>query len=243
MLVRVCAPGTETPETDGDGAPLPPLKLLIGGVPARTKWYPFDPVNGDILSGGFERDAIRDGALLIPVETFSTDNAPFRKEFAVFVNGERLKYPDYPELFVVVAKATDGRIVSFNGRAYDHCLREFKLPKGAILVPTGDFPDQWDFKVLGCIGIPEPRIEQRVALEKLGVVFFDHAPFGHFSFHNYSAVCLPPGWQVVERGPWYLKCSFDIEIWDTKKRPIARIHQKPREYALDTTWTGTITLV
>ena len=254
MLAYVCAPETNTPETDDNGALLPPLKLLFGGVPMRAKWYIFDPAKNGMPSGGFEYDAIRADAHFTPVETFSADNAPVRKEYVVFVNGERLKYDDYPKEFVKVATATDGRIVSFNGYAYNHWLHEFKLPSGAILVQTGDFAVEWDFALLGCIGIPKPTTEQRAALEKLGVVFFDHAPFARlggmvatisvgFSFRDYVAVRLPKKWRVFESNGWYFKCPFDIEIRDAKERPVASIHQEPREYSQQATWTGTLKLV
>jgi hypothetical protein len=243
MLAYICAPATKTPEIGDDGAPLPPLKLLFGGVPMRAKWYIFDPEKNGMPSGGFEYDAIRAGAHFTPVETFSADNAPVRKEYAVFVNSERLKYDDYPKEFVKVATATDGRIVSFNGYAYNHWLHEFKLPSGAILVQTGDFAAEWDFALLGCIGIPKPTAEQRAALEKLGVVFFDHAPFARFRFRDYVAVRLPENWRVIESNGWYFKCPFDIEIQDTKERQVARIHQEPREYSKQAMWTGTLTLV
>jgi hypothetical protein len=253
MLAYVCAPGTKTPETD-DGKQLPPLKLLFGGVPMRAKWYIFDPEKDGMPSGGFEYDAINGDAHFTPVETFSVDNAPVRKEYVVFVKGERLKYDDYPKECVKVAKATDGRVVSFNGYAYNHWLREFKLPAAAILVQTGDFAAEWDFALLGCIGIPKPTTEQRAALEKLGVIFFDHATFGKlggrvgpvsvgFSFLDYVAARLPKKWGVVESNGWYFKCPFDIEIRDDKERPVARIHQEPREYYQRATWTGMLTLV
>lgn len=243
MLAYVCAPGTKTPETDHSGALLPPLKLLFGGVPMRAKWYIFDPARKGMPSGGFEYDAIRADAHFTPVETFSEDNAPVRKEYAVFVNGERLKYDDYPKEFVKVATATDGRVVSFNGYAYNHWLREYNLPKNAVLVQTGDFAAEWDFALLGCIGIPKPSTEQRAALEKLGVVFFDHAPFAKFHFRDYVAVQLPKKWRVVESGGWYFKCPFDIEICDAKECPVARIHQQPREYSQQAMWTGTLSIV
>ncbi len=254
MLAYVCAPETNSPETDDSGTLLPPLKLLFGGVPMRSKWYIFDPAKNGMPSGGFEYDAIRADARFTPVETFSADNAPVRKEYAVFVKGERLKYDDYPKEFVKVATATDGRIVSFNGYAYNHWLREFNLSEDAIMVQTGDFAAEWDFALLGCIGIPKPTAEQRAALEKLGVVFFDHAPFGKlggrvgpvfvgFSFRDYVAVRLPKKWRVIESNGWYFKCPLDIEIQDATERSVARVHQEPREHTQQATWTGTLTLV
>jgi hypothetical protein len=253
MLAYLCASGTSTPETDDNGVLLPPFRLLLGGVPMRAKWYVFDPAKNGMPSGGFEYDAVREGCQFKPVDIFSADDAPVRKKYAVFVGNDRLKYDDYPREFVDVAKATDGRIVSFNGRAYDHWLGEFKLAEGAMLVPIGDFAAQWDFAVLGCIGIPKPSPEQRTILEKLGVVFFDHAPYAKlsgrngllsvsFTFHDYAAVRLPTGWRMIESEGWYFKYPFKIEIRDTKGRPIARIRQEPHEYTQDATWAGTLTL-
>lgn len=253
MLAYVCAPGTNTPETDEGGTQLPPLKLMFGGVPMRAKWYIFDPVNDGVPSGGFEYDEIRPGTQFTPVETFSAEYAPVRREYAVFVDGERLKYDDYPKEFMKVAKATDGRIVSFNGYAYDHWLRDYKLPDGALLVQTGEFAAEWDFAVLGCIGIPKPNVGQRTALEKLGVTFFDHAPFGRisgmvgpmsvsFSFRDYVAVKLPTGWRRAGGNVAYCKCPFDIEIFDAKGHRVARIHQEPLQYNDRATWTGTLKL-
>jgi hypothetical protein len=253
MLAYVCAPGTNTPETDDDGTKLPPLKLLFGGVPIRAKWYIFDPAKDGVPSGGFEYDAIRPDSQFTPVETFSADYAPVRREYAVFVDGERLKYSDYPKEFVKVAKATNEQIVSFNGLAYNHWLREYKLPDGAILVQTGDFAAEWDFAVLGCIGIPKPTTEQRANLEKLGVTFFDHAPFGRlsgmvgpmsvsFCFRDYVAVKLPTGWRIIGGNTAYCKCPFDIEILDAKGCRAAHIHQEPLQYDQRATWTGTLKL-
>ena len=253
MLAYVCAPGTKKPETDENGKLLPPLKLLFGGVPMRAKWYIFDPAGDGMPGGGFEYDAVNGDAHFTPVETFSADNAPVRKKYVVFVKGERLKYDDYPEEYVKVAKATDGRVVSFNGYAYNHWLREYKLPKGAVLVQKGDFAAEWDFALLGCIGIPKPDAGQRASLEKVGVVFFDHAPFARlggrvsmvsvgFSFRDYVAVRLPKGWSMIESDGWYFQCPFRIEIKDVEGHDIAHIRQEPREYTQQATWTGKLTL-
>ena len=153
-----------------------------------------------------------------------------------------------------VAKATNGQVVSFNGYAHDHWLHEYELPNGAILVQTGDFAIEWDFVVLGCVGIPKPTVEQRAVLEKLGVAFFDHAPFGRlsgmvdpmsisFNFRDYVAVKLPTGWRRSGGNVAYCKCPFDIEIFDAKDRRVARIHQEPLKYNDRATWTGTLMLV
>lgn len=253
VLVYICAPGTKIPETDEGGVLLPPLKLMMGGIPIRHKWYICDPQNPGSLMQGFEYDSVCADTHFIPVETFSMVSAPVRKVYVVYVNNEHLTYDDYPEQFVKIAKTTDGRIVSFNGYAYKHWLREFQLPDDAVLVQTDDFAAERDFALIGCIGIPKPSVEQRTTLEKLGVIFYNYAPFAvvqwtiggistGFSFHDYVAVKLPPTWTLQESGWWYYKCSSDIKIYDAKKCQIAHIHQTPLSQSENATWTGTFQL-
>ena len=73
-----------------------------------------------------------------------------------------------------------------------------------------DFAVRMGLRPVGCIRIPKPNAEQRTALEKLSIVFFDHAPFARlpeawsppylwgFSFRDYVAVRLPKMWRVIE---------------------------------------------
>lgn len=241
VSMHLCAPGTDIPATDENGI-LPPLVLLYGGVPPRPKWYVLDPEKEGMPSGGFKYEAIRDGVRFTPAVSFSADDAPIRKQFIVFVGGERLKYDDYPSEFVEIAKATDGRIVSYNGCAHNHWLHELELPGEAILLPAGDFRVKWDFELLGCIGVPKPNAKQREALEALGVTFFDHAPFGEPAFVGYSAVRLPRGWQVRGGESRLRGVPFEERILDAKGQTVALVKQRSSGDRLSPRWTGKLTL-
>jgi hypothetical protein len=241
--VYACASGSDSPQTDKDGNLLPPLTCLFGGAPLRRRLHPLDLLKRCdgrvILNQYFEVDHWGEGVRFMPREVFSAESAPVRREFAVYVNGAPLMYEYYPDVFVYVAKTTDGIIVSCNGYAQRHFFTEYTLPDSAVLVPTDTINFDKDFDHLGCVGIPKPCVDDWAALEARGVIFHDYAPYKPSKYQDYIGVLLPPGWRVKDKVPW-LKTTLTFDILDDEGLPVAQVKQKQ---SYDTNaWIGTLSL-
>ncbi|MDP3940945.1 MAG: hypothetical protein Q8Q49_01405 [bacterium] len=137
MTVALCLDGKDSVELDAEGEPMV-MEALIGGVPARRKLY---PIKGGIVShaGGNVLTAIglegfRPDVRFMPVEVFSSEDAPAEREFAVFLSGEALKY-DNSRNSVIVSTDKSRRVISTNGYEYPSWQRQYPLPEGALMVP------------------------------------------------------------------------------------------------------------
>lgn len=137
MTVALALEGKETYEVGQNGRPLV-LRVLIGGVPARTKLYS-SSVTGD-LNGSFEVNKFGPSVRLMPVEVFRPGELPPNREFVAFRGGERLRYEQSRD---GVRIKTDGesRAISDHGYQYGWWGREYPLPEDAILVPV-DIPER-----------------------------------------------------------------------------------------------------
>lgn len=138
MTVALALEGKDTPEVDSEGKLLL-LKVLLGGVPMRVKFYPLEggvtlKDGGVVRAAGIEE--FRPEVQFMPIYVFSPEEAPVDTEFVVFVGGKRQIYPEpYSDYTVCLFKDRDGRILSVKGYAYKWWLREFPLPDDAKLVP------------------------------------------------------------------------------------------------------------
>jgi hypothetical protein len=142
-VVFLCPPGSKEPAKDKIG-PLPALRKLVGGVsPLCVKLYPEDSVV--TVDGGIQRSTGMRGfnpeVRFIPSVTYTLDTAPAFTKFAVFCDGQRLKYSDVPGLetyddWIELIKDNDGKIVSCCGYAHKYYLREISLPNNVLLVAT-----------------------------------------------------------------------------------------------------------
>lgn len=132
MHVHLYMNGSDKPE-EMDGVPME-FRCMIGGVPARTKIYHME--NGRPVAG---LEGFADGARFSPSQIFSPEDAPVGGEFAVYVEGERMRAtpridgdPKFA-LPVRVRKKEDGRLVGSNGYIYQLWQREVALPDNAQL--------------------------------------------------------------------------------------------------------------
>jgi hypothetical protein len=109
---------------------------MQGGVPTRVKLYPFPEGvkrcgEGAILAQSME--GFRTDVRFMPLQTFSSDEAPVNTQFVVFVDGVRLRYEDRKEYYVYVWKNREGRF--YSSHPYYLWYKEYTLPDEAFLVP------------------------------------------------------------------------------------------------------------
>lgn len=136
MRVALCLEGKDQVEIDETGNPLV-LDALVGGVPARKKLY---PVKGGITQhpGGAltasPLEGFRPDVRFMPVEVFQPGEVPAETEFAVYREGQCLKY-DGSRNHIIVKSDERGRLVSNNGYEYRYWQREYAVPTDALLVP------------------------------------------------------------------------------------------------------------
>jgi len=136
MRVALCLEGKDKVEVDETGDPLI-LDALVGGVPARTKLY---PVKGGITQhpGGAltasPLEGFRPEVRFMPVEVFHPDEVPAKTVFAVYREGQCLKY-DGSRNHIIVKSDEGGRLQSNNGYEYRFWQREYTVPEGSLLVP------------------------------------------------------------------------------------------------------------
>jgi hypothetical protein len=152
MTLAIAVEGKEEPETDGEGNPLV-VTTLIGGISRLDlRCYPLDlmyvhpggepsPLNGKPMGGSIRAQSFVPSDVLphvrfMPTEVFAPGDAPFDREFAVFADGQFIKY-DGSTYCVRTIKDKDGRFLSVGyapgWRKEDH--QPYPLPDGAKLVP------------------------------------------------------------------------------------------------------------
>lgn len=140
-VVFLCALNSDQPAADV-GGPFPPMKCLIGGVPARKKFYPAGSIlirDGVLMASGM--DSFKPEARFTPTEVFSPNDAPANTRFAVFVDGRWIEYKDLPDMtayneLVRVYKDPDGQFISIGRYAHKNWLRNISLPIQAQLIPV-----------------------------------------------------------------------------------------------------------
>lgn len=177
MRVAIVLDGHDQIEIDEQGAPLL-LDALMGGVPHRLKFY---PVEGGIVRTGNEKDSLqvatgmedfRSDVRFMPTEVYTPAEAPVGSDFAVFKDGNVVRYGTRPrDRAVVVRIYKDGRGV-FDNQEYDWLgdHPDFSLPEGLVLVPITNPrhsnhrpPDIWPGPSLKSIQVEERVISQLFA--------------------------------------------------------------------------------
>lgn len=213
-VVLPCLPGKK-PDAHA------PLKHLVGGVPARAKWYPCD-LDGSNICAGYEYDAILEGVRFAPAKAYSLAGAPCGHKFAIFVDGKRIKYTKYPRNYVEVTKLTDGTFMSTCGYAYDHWLRRYELPKKTILMAHGT--SQRDATIDDAVVLPVILKDSDVwkMLRGVGAKFMSGTRWNPGD-PEYFHVWLPSGWKVMPKEPTYENMRQEVVIDDNGgERAVAR---------------------
>ena len=140
MTVALALDGKTEPETDPDGNWLL-LKLMLGGVPQRVKFYPLDggiKIHRDetgqvtvVKVQGFEE--FRPDVRFMPIDVFSLEEAPPDTDYVVFVDGERLRFPDPRYGAMIIVKSGRGQF-AFRGCG-SRWGKPYSPPANARLVP------------------------------------------------------------------------------------------------------------
>lgn len=149
--VAIYLDGKNEPESDKYGQMI--FKVLYGGIPMRKNFYPVDLIKvtpwEEIIESNGEKKMVGNSIIatsmsgfkpnirFVPLQMFTLNDAPVCSEFAIFVEGKLLFYPaPYSDDEVSIRTNEEGRLLSNNGYAYDYYMKEYTLPKNAILVPT-----------------------------------------------------------------------------------------------------------
>src|SRR3989344_6299650 len=204
-VVLPCLPGQDEPDTEA------PLRLLFGGVPMRAKWYPCD-LEGNNLSAGCDYAKIADGIRFAPAQAYSTANAPLGQQFAAFVDGVRIKYEQYPHRHVEVTKLLDGTFMSVCGVAYDHWLRRYQLPDGAVLVAYSTC--NRNATTDDAVKLPELYEGDDVwkMFREAGAKFMRGYP--KHGDPQFFWVWLPPGWKLAPHERRFTSATFQVVVDD-----------------------------
>ncbi len=181
MRVAIIMEGRGRVEVDPKGDPLL-MDALIGGVPNRLKFY---PVEGGIRRVGNGKDsmAIATGlegfkpeVRFMPTEVFSQTDVPAGRQYAVFKDGQVVRYGEGTRedgtRAVVVDVDKKGRRSLTNydyGWLSDH--PDFAIPEGVALVPftrpepVGGYPPAAFPQPT-----PEEREQERIAISMIGAL-------------------------------------------------------------------------
>lgn len=211
-VVFPCAPGEDKPDTEA------PLRLLVGGVPARVKWYPCDADGGN-LHAGFEYKAMLEGTRFAPAKGCSPKDAPVGQELAVFIDGEPAKYDNYDN-FIDVVRLSDGTFISVCGYAYDHWLRRYQLPDNAVLVPHGDC--KYDKAIDDAVVLPtmyKGSDVWKMLTENGAAFYFRQSPWPNETEEPDESyyVWLPDGWALLPGDKQYTSAKFEKVVDATGK--------------------------
>jgi len=159
MVVALQLDSEQKPIADVHGQPLPPLKALIGGIPARILFF----LHPDVLKlhrAGSGRDGkplpqtvvrhamegFREDVRFVPVQAFAIAAAAVNTEYAVFRNGQPMKYGDLLPLqrqwwdnqSIRVFKHSDGKLLSSHAYVHVCYCQSIPIPQDAILIAISE---------------------------------------------------------------------------------------------------------
>lgn len=168
MRVAIVMDGRDQVEVDPKGDPLL-MNALLGGVPLRLKFYPVEDSirrvdNGkDSMIAATGMEGFKPEVRFMPTEVFSQADAPADRRYAVFKDGQVVRYGESTKRdranAVVVDVDKNGRRSLTNHRygwLSDH--PDFAIPEGVVLVPftrpepVGGYPPA---------AVPGPTPEQK----------------------------------------------------------------------------------
>jgi hypothetical protein len=162
MVVALQLQSGQKPIADVHGQPIPPLNALIGGIPARILFFPH-PDGLKLRRAGTGRDGkplphtlvlnamegFREDVRFVPIQAFAIATAAVNTEYAVFRNGQAMKYGDLLRLqrpwwdnqSIRVFKDSDGKLLSSLAYVQVCYGQSIPVPQDAILIAISELGD------------------------------------------------------------------------------------------------------